>query len=94
MLDGDCAYSTDIQTPPCRLYPSREEISIDNPRGVGLSPVNPNTDEFGRAVVIDKVRNRDGLSTLTMSRLIDRYPEAIARLPRRLLRSDIPGWCR
>jgi hypothetical protein len=67
MFDGDCAYGTDIQTSPCRLYPSREEISVDNPRIVGLSPVNPNTDEFGRAVVIDKIRNRNGLFTLAIS---------------------------
>jgi hypothetical protein len=48
---------------------------------VGLSPVNRSIDEFGRAVVIDKVRNCDGLFTLTVSSFIDRYAEAVTRLP-------------
>src|ERR1039457_3118959 len=81
MFDGDCAYSTDVQTPPGWLHPPREENSVHRLRGVGLSPVNQIADELGRAVVIDKVGHCDGLFTLTVPSFIDRYAKTITRLP-------------
>src|SRR5271157_2670916 len=81
MFDGDRAYVTDVQASPCWLHPSREEISVDGLRGVGLPSVNRIIDEFGPAVVVDKVGNCDGLFTLTVSSFIDRYSEAVAGLP-------------
>jgi hypothetical protein len=42
-FDSDCAYVTDVQTPPCGPHPSREEISVDRLRSVGLSAVNLST---------------------------------------------------
>jgi hypothetical protein len=48
---------------------------------VGLSTVNQIIGELGRVVVIDKVANCDSLFTLTISSLINRYPEAVTRLP-------------
>jgi menaquinone-dependent protoporphyrinogen IX oxidase len=48
---------------------------------VSLSPINQITDEFGRVVVIDKVRYGDSLFTLTVSSFINRHAEAVAGLP-------------
>jgi hypothetical protein len=48
---------------------------------MGLSPVHRITSELSCAVVIDKVGNGDGLFRLTISCLIDRYAEAVTRLP-------------
>src|SRR5438874_10688053 len=80
-FDGDGAYITDVQTPPCGLHPSREEFSVNCSRGMGLYPVNRITSELSCAVVIDKVANDDSLLRLTISCLIDRYAEAVTRLP-------------
>jgi len=80
-FDGDGAHLTDVQTSPCGLYPSREKFSVDRPRGIGLSPVNQITSELSCGVVIDNVGNGDGLFRLTISCLIDRYAEAVTRLP-------------
>jgi len=66
---------------PHVLYPSREKFSVDRPRGIGLSPVNQITSELSCDVVIDNVGNGDGLFRLTISCLIDRYAEAVTRLP-------------
>ena len=78
---GDRAYITDVQTSPCGLYPSREKFSVDRPRGIGLSPVNQISSELSCGVVIDNIGNGDGLFRLTISCLIDRYAEAVTRLP-------------
>src|SRR2546430_16488750 len=80
-FDRDGAYITDVQTSPCGLHPSREKFSVDRPRGIGLSPVNQISSELSSGVVIDNVGNGDGLFRLTISCLIDRYAEAVTRLP-------------
>ncbi len=54
--------------------------SMEAESQTGLPPVTQIADEFGRAVVIDKVRNCDGSFTLTVSSFIDRYAEAVTRL--------------
>src|SRR6266566_2110750 len=57
IFNGDCTYVTDVQTPPCGPHPSREEISVDRLRGVGLSAVKLISGYRNSAGMINKVGN-------------------------------------
>jgi hypothetical protein len=81
MFDGDCAYVADVQTPPCGLHPSREEIFVDRLRGVGPSAINYITLYIHTSAVINKVDNYYSIFAMTISSPIDRHAEAVTRLP-------------
>src|SRR5260370_35461132 len=74
IFDSDCTYVTDVQTPPCGPHPSREEISVDRLRGVGLSPVKLIIGWLNSAVMIHKGGNRYSFVPSAVPWLSCRHP--------------------